>query len=85
MIKKWSSMDFSGTKPTEGDGDTTPEIIRDSQGVYYQGDKPYTGLYEDMEIENGLPLTGYKNDLYYKEGKPYTGYVAPQFNEESSS
>jgi hypothetical protein len=85
MIKKWSSMDFSGTKPTEGDGVTTPEIIRDSQGVYYQGDKPYTGLYEDMEIENGLPLTGYKNDLYYKEGKTYTGYVAPQFNEESKS
>ena len=85
MIKKWSSMDFSGTKPTEGDGDTTPEIIRDSQGAYYQGDKPYTGLYEDMEIENGLPLTGYKNDLYYKEGKPYTGYMAPQFNDESKS
>ena len=85
MINKWSSLDFSGTKPTEGGDSTTPEIIRDSQGAYYQGDKPYTGLYEDMEIENGLPLTGYKNDLYYKEGKPYTGYMAPQFNDESKS
>lgn len=85
MINKWSSIDLTGTKPTEGDGDTTPEIIRDSQGVYYQGEKPYTGLYENVEIENGTPLTGYKNDLYYKGGSPYTGYMAPQFNEESGS
>ena len=85
MINKWSSIDFSGTQPTEGGAATTPEIIRDSQGAYYQGDKPYTGLYENMEIENGMPLTGYKNDLYYKEGNPYTGYMAPQFNDESKS